>query len=176
MRHTPHNQRQTNNNNNTSLHSSVSLFALDFFRVNFMWAADGAAHASAAKRRHRADLKYVRMSVAMVLSEYKHHTSRGQNMDRAGVWGRALNYTATFRDPPPPPRAKYTAKFRKHSSPTSPAHSTLRLTMTTVCRSSEAPGLYEVRPLERVLRHRGADWRRRSSAQDPLGLDYAPFR
>ena len=54
-----------------------------------MWAADGAAHvAGAAKRRrerrHRAYLKYVRMSVAMALSEYKHHTSRGQNMDRAG--------------------------------------------------------------------------------------------
>ena len=52
-------------------------------------AADGAAHvAGAAKRRrerrHRAYLKYARMSVAMALSEYKHHTSRGQNMDRAG--------------------------------------------------------------------------------------------
>ena len=54
-----------------------------------MWAADGAAHvAGAAKRRrerrHRAYLKYVRMSVAMVLSEYKHPSSRGQNRDRAG--------------------------------------------------------------------------------------------
>ena len=39
------------------------------------------------------------------------------------------------------PQRTATAKFRKHSSPTSPAHSTLRLTTTTVCRSSGAPGL-----------------------------------
>ena len=54
-----------------------------------MWAQfDGEHVAGAAKRRrerrHRAYLKYVRMSVAMALSEYKHHTSRGLNMDRAG--------------------------------------------------------------------------------------------
>ena len=36
---------------------------------------------------------------------------------------------------------QYTAKFRKHSSPTGLAHSTLRSTTTTVCRSSKAPGL-----------------------------------
>ena len=54
-----------------------------------MWAqVDGEHVAYAARRRrerrHRAYLKYVRMSVAMALSKYKHHTSRGQNMDRAG--------------------------------------------------------------------------------------------
>ena len=54
-----------------------------------MWAQfDGEHVAGAARRRrerrHRAYLKYVRTSVAMALSEYKHHTSRGQNMDRAG--------------------------------------------------------------------------------------------
>ena len=49
----------------------------------------------------------------------------------------------------------YTAKFRKHSSPTSPAHSTLRLTTTTVVPElgSWPDRLYEVRPQERVLRH-----------------------
>ena len=36
---------------------------------------------------------------------------------------------------------QYTAKFLKHSSPKSPAHSTSRSTTTTVCRSSGAPGL-----------------------------------
>ena len=46
-----------------------------------MWAhVDGEHVAGAAKRqrerRHRAYLKYVRMSVAMALSENKHHTSR----------------------------------------------------------------------------------------------------
>ena len=64
------------------------LFVRDFSSEDFMWAAEGAAHAGAAKRRrerrHRAYLKYARMSVAMALSEYKHHTSRGQRMDRAG--------------------------------------------------------------------------------------------
>ena len=49
-----------------------------------MWAQfDGEHVAGAAKRRrerrHRAYLKYVRMSVAMALSEYKHRTSRGQS-------------------------------------------------------------------------------------------------
>ena len=71
-----------------------------------MWAQfDGEHVAGAAKRRrerrHRAYLKCVRMSVAMALSEYKHHTSRGQNMDR----GRVEEY-----------ETQYTAKFRKHSA------------------------------------------------------------
>ena len=43
-------------------------------------------HAGAAKRRRerrlRAMLRHERMTVAMVLSEIKHHTSRGQNKDR----------------------------------------------------------------------------------------------
>ena len=56
---------------------------------DFMWATEGAAHAGAAKRRrerrHRENLKYERMSVAIALSEHKHHTSRGQMMD----WERA---------------------------------------------------------------------------------------
>ena len=67
----------------------------DLSSEDFMWAAEGAAHAGAAKRRrerrHRAYLKYAQMSVAVALSEYKHHTSRGQRMDRAGVWGHELN-------------------------------------------------------------------------------------
>ena len=90
---TTNNQQPTTNNLNTSFHSSVFLFARDHFSEDFMWAAEGAAHAGAAKRRrerrHRAYLKYARMSVAMALSECKHHTSRGQRMDRARRWERA---------------------------------------------------------------------------------------
>ena len=63
-----------------------------------MWAqVDGENVAGAAKRRrerrHRAYLKYARMSVAMALSEYKHHTSRGKRMDRAGGWERGSSTT-----------------------------------------------------------------------------------
>ena len=42
------------------------------------------------------------MTVAMVLAESTHHSSRGQKTARAGVWGREMNYTATIRDPPTP--------------------------------------------------------------------------
>ena len=48
--------------------------------------------ASAARRRRerrlRQFLRHERLSVAMALSEKKHHTSRGQRMDRAGRWVR----------------------------------------------------------------------------------------
>ena len=90
----------------TQVSTGAFPFLRDLSSEDFMWAAEGAAHTGAAKRRrerrHRAYLKFVRMSVAMALSEYKHHTSRGQRMDRAGVWGRELNYTATIRDPSSP--------------------------------------------------------------------------
>ena len=48
--------------------------------------------ASAAQRRRerrlRQFLRHERLSVAMALSEKKHHTSRGQRKDRAGEWVR----------------------------------------------------------------------------------------
>ena len=76
-----------------------------------MWAqVDGEHVAGAAKRRrerlHRAYLKYARMSVAMALSEYKHHTSRGKRgWTGPGRWERGKqHYTATFRNIPPPRR------------------------------------------------------------------------
>ena len=42
------------------------------------------------------------MTVAMALAERTHHSSRGQTIARAGVWGREMNYTATIRDLPTP--------------------------------------------------------------------------
>ena len=56
--------------------------------MDFTWAADGAAHAGAARRRRerrlRAYLRYARMSVAMALAEATRHTApRGQKTARA---------------------------------------------------------------------------------------------
>ena len=66
-------------------------------------------HAGAAKRRRerrlRAMLRHERMTVAMVLSEKKHHTSRGQNKDRTTGEENAINYTAKLRKTPPPTAA-----------------------------------------------------------------------
>ena len=42
------------------------------------------------------------MTVAMALAERTHHSSRGQTIARARVWGHEMNYTATIRDPPTP--------------------------------------------------------------------------
>ena len=38
----------------------------------------------------------------MALAEFSHHSSRGQRICRAGVWGHELNYTAKVRKPPTP--------------------------------------------------------------------------
>ena len=66
-------------------------------------------HAGAAKRRRerrlRAMLRHERMTVAMVLSEKKHHTSRGQNKDRTTGEENVMNYTAKLRKTPPPTAA-----------------------------------------------------------------------
>ena len=66
-------------------------------------------HAGAAKRRRerrlRAMLRHERMTVAMVLSEKKHHTSRGQNKDRTTGEENVMNYTAKLRKTPPPAAA-----------------------------------------------------------------------
>ena len=47
-------------------------------------------------------LRHERMTVAMALAEFSHHSSRGQRMARAGVWGHEQNYTAKIRKPPTP--------------------------------------------------------------------------
>ena len=69
---------------------------------------DGA-HAGTAKtrreRRLRAMLRHERMTVAMVLSEEKHHTSRGQRKDRTTGEECVMNYTAKLRKTPLPKAA-----------------------------------------------------------------------
>ena len=46
--------------------------------------------------------RHERMTVGMALAEFSHHSSRGQRMARAGVWGHEQNYTAKIRKPPTP--------------------------------------------------------------------------
>ena len=75
--------------------------------MDFMWAADGAAHAGAAKRRTewclRAYLRYARMSVAMALAENNHHSApRRPTMARArGEESDEMNYAMGLTTPPP---------------------------------------------------------------------------
>ena len=77
---------------------------------------DHATGAGAARRRRerrlRAYLRYARMSVAMALAESRHHTApRGQEKARAWEGGHEMQYTAEFREPPPPPEAAGTQYF-----------------------------------------------------------------
>ena len=68
---------------------------------------DGVDNATGAanrrrERRLRSMLRHERMTVAMALAEFSHHSSRGQKMARAGVWGHEQINTAKFRKPPTP--------------------------------------------------------------------------
>ena len=54
------------------------------------------------ERRLRSMLRHERMTVAMALADFSHHSSRGQRMARARVWGHEQNYTAKVRKPPTP--------------------------------------------------------------------------
>ena len=57
----------------------------------------------------RSMLRHERMTVAIALAEFSHHSSRGQ-MARAGVWGHEQNYTAKIRKPPHPSRSSSASK------------------------------------------------------------------
>ena len=69
----------------------------DLFGEDFMWAAEGAAHAGAARRRKerrlRTYLRYARINVAMALAESNHHAvPRRQKMARAGEEDDEVHY------------------------------------------------------------------------------------
>ena len=51
---------------------------------------DSVSAARRRQRRLRQFLRHERLSVAMALSEKKHHISRGQRKDRAGGWVREV--------------------------------------------------------------------------------------
>ena len=77
--------------------------------MDFTWAADGAAHASAARRRRErrlsAYLRYARMSVAVALAEAARHTApRGQKTARARGEKRDELYDAKGLMTRPPSR------------------------------------------------------------------------
>ena len=100
MRHFPKQQQQPQQ-------PQQPKFPLErFFFEDFMMSNSRVDIAAGAARRRRerlrSMLRHERMSVAMALAEVSHHTApRGQRTARAGVWGREMHYTATFRDPPP---------------------------------------------------------------------------
>ena len=74
--------------------------------LSVMMASEQPGSGAARRRRQRrlrSWLRHERMTVAMALAESTHHSSRGQTIARAGVWGREMNYTATIRDPLSPP-------------------------------------------------------------------------
>ena len=56
------------------------------------------------ERRVRSWFRRERQSVAMALSEYKHHSLRGKRKDRAGEEGHRDKYEAPRRQKPPPPQ------------------------------------------------------------------------
>ena len=66
-------------------------------------------HAGAARRRRerrlRQFLRHERLTVAMVLSEKKHHTSKSQRLDRTRGEEYETHLTAEFRTTPPPQAA-----------------------------------------------------------------------
>ena len=53
------------------------------------------------ERRLRSFLRHERMAVAMALSEFKHHSSRGERKDRAGVWVRVEPHDEVAEAPLP---------------------------------------------------------------------------
>ena len=74
--------------------------------MDFTWAAVGAAHAGAARRRRERYLRYARMSVAMALAEATHHTApRGQKTARARGEERDELYDAKGLMTHPPTRS-----------------------------------------------------------------------
>ena len=110
-----------NNNNNCSSSSNSNScltqacpFLCGVFSV--MMASEQPGSGAAQRRRQRRLrpwLRHERMTVAMALVQSTHHSSRGQTIARAGVWGREMNCTATIRDPPPHPSGSSSASTRK---------------------------------------------------------------
>ena len=105
------------------------------------------AHAGTAKRRRerrlRQFLRHERLTVAMVLSEKKHHTSRGQRKDRTTGEEYELNYTAKIRKTPP--LAAATTEYY----PLTPDEG------SGMAAGGRPPALAEPRPLAEFQQHAG---------------------
>ena len=64
-------------------------------------------------------LRHERMTVAMALAEFSHHSSRRQRMARAGVWGHEQNYTAKIPEAPHTPAGALQPRRRARRWPAS---------------------------------------------------------
>ena len=76
-------------------------------RLAVIAGGDGDGEGAARRRRERrvrSWLRHERQSVAMALSDFKHHSSRGQRKDRTGEEGHRDKYEAPRRQKPPPPQ------------------------------------------------------------------------
>ena len=84
--------------------------------LSVMMASEQPGSGAAQRRRQRrlrSWLRHERMTVAMALAERTHHSSRGQTIARAGVWGHEQNFTATIRDPPTPQPELFELSFEE---------------------------------------------------------------
>ena len=111
-----------------------------------MWSQAHGEHGGAARRRRerrlRQFLRHERLSVALALAEYSHHTApRGLRMAIAGGVEREVNFEPRQLDPPLPQAAGVQHFFLVDDEP--PAARGSR-----PGRLLAAPG-----PQERVLRH-----------------------
>ena len=112
-----------------------------------MWAAaETAADAAGAARRRRERrlrqfLRHERLSVAMALAEFTHHTApRGERMARAGGVEHEVNDEPRLQNPPLPPAAGVQHFFLDYDEPLVAGSRPDRLSAESV-------------PQERVQRH-----------------------
>ena len=108
-------------------------------------AGTGAARRR-RERRLRQFMRHERLSVAMALAEYSHHTSRGQRVARAGGVEREENFEPRLQDPPLPQGAASTVFY------------TFGDDEEVLAAGVRPPPLAEVRPQERLLWHCGVGY------------------
>ena len=104
-----HHHHHPHHHHHQAFDSNTRFLFLVCVTVMFQNPADGScadrvlgSSRRRRERRLRSMLRHERMTVAMALAEFSHHSSRGQRMARAGVWGHEQNYTAKIRKPPTP--------------------------------------------------------------------------
>ena len=129
-----HNNHNKHNKHNKQLSDPSVPFLCGVLSV--MMASEQPGSGAAQRRRQRrlrSWLRHERMTVGMALAESTHHSSRGQTIAWAGVWGREMNYTATIRNPP--------------------THQPELFSLEEEPGGSRPDRLFEVRPQEAVQRH-----------------------
>ena len=105
----PSHTHTTTTNNNKLFSRKVAPFLCANSENSFKLLTMAGVDSAAARRRQRRLGQFVRLerlSVAMVLAESQHHTSRGQKVARAGEEGHE-EHDAFRRQRPPPPQASF---------------------------------------------------------------------